>query len=270
MALDLTKLENIQKQGTKTIARCPACAETGADEKGEHLVIRSDGRFGCVINPGPNGKRHRQRIFQLVGIKEFAARPQYRITVRKAVDGGGEVLGRFGRMISTPEIAGIDGCADKDSNSGRPGRVFSTLARTRETSSFKNNDTTHTHVRGTQNYPSEASATSETTAIPPEPLLRTSPTPFLPKMGPLIRSLESTDPNFAEPTNGSMLLGLYRDDMGSVTPVVLWAHPEKDLLWDMAAGGFVNPPRFYIPLPVSWPIDPETGHPVINGAVCPF
>ena len=35
------------------------------DEKGEHLVIMPDGRFGCVTYPGAAGKEHRQRIYAL-------------------------------------------------------------------------------------------------------------------------------------------------------------------------------------------------------------
>jgi hypothetical protein len=48
LALDMGKLENVRERGNKTIARCPACAEGGGDKKGEHLLIWSTGRFGCV------------------------------------------------------------------------------------------------------------------------------------------------------------------------------------------------------------------------------
>ena len=71
--LDLTKLENARSDGARKVARCPACAEIGADKKGEHLVIYKDGRFGCVINPGPEGAAHRRRILELVGL--HIARP---------------------------------------------------------------------------------------------------------------------------------------------------------------------------------------------------
>ena len=67
MSLDLTRLENVHEEGRKTIARCPACAERGMDETGEHLIIQPDGRFGCVVHPGAAGKPHRQRIAKLVG-----------------------------------------------------------------------------------------------------------------------------------------------------------------------------------------------------------
>ena len=69
MSLDLSKLQNVREQGGKTIARCPACAERGMDETGEHLIIQPDGRFGCVVHPGPAGKPHRQRIAKLVGTR---------------------------------------------------------------------------------------------------------------------------------------------------------------------------------------------------------
>jgi hypothetical protein len=73
MSLDVTRLENVREESRKTIARCPACAEAGMDETGEHLVIQADGRFGCVVHPGPEGKPHRQRIAKLVGTRGMPA-----------------------------------------------------------------------------------------------------------------------------------------------------------------------------------------------------
>lgn len=70
MSLDPSKLEKVHERDGKTIARCPACAEVGADRKGDHLSIDSQGRFACVTNPGPEGKAHRIRIFELVGIPD--------------------------------------------------------------------------------------------------------------------------------------------------------------------------------------------------------
>ena len=69
MGLDLTKLETVKRRGSNTIARCPACAESEGDCKGEHLFINDKGQFGCVLYPGADGKVHRPRIFELVGIK---------------------------------------------------------------------------------------------------------------------------------------------------------------------------------------------------------
>jgi hypothetical protein len=74
MSLDPSKLENARQCGKKIIARCPACAEDGHDEKGEHLVIMPDGRFGCVTCPGAAGKQHRQRIYALAGDKTTSRR----------------------------------------------------------------------------------------------------------------------------------------------------------------------------------------------------
>ena len=70
MGLNLAKLENVKRRGSNTIARCPACAESEGDCKGEHLFINDKGQFGCVLYPGVDGKVHRQRIFELVGVKE--------------------------------------------------------------------------------------------------------------------------------------------------------------------------------------------------------
>lgn len=70
MGLDLTKLEKIRRRGSNTLARCPACAETGGDRKGEHLFINDHDQFGCVLYPGADGQQHRKRIFELAGIKE--------------------------------------------------------------------------------------------------------------------------------------------------------------------------------------------------------
>jgi hypothetical protein len=73
MSLDISRLENVRTRGDKKIARCPACAEAGHDQKGEHLVINEDGSFGCVIYPGDSvdAKKHRKRIFALCGDREI-------------------------------------------------------------------------------------------------------------------------------------------------------------------------------------------------------
>jgi len=67
MKLDLSRLGNVRKRIGKTIARCPACAEQGHDEKGDHLAIYPDGRFACVAHRGEAGHIHRKRIIALVG-----------------------------------------------------------------------------------------------------------------------------------------------------------------------------------------------------------
>ena len=66
MSLDLNKLEHLlELAGGAKQARCPACAESGQDRKGEHLRIYPDGRFGCCVYPKDH--EHRKRIFALAG-----------------------------------------------------------------------------------------------------------------------------------------------------------------------------------------------------------
>lgn len=67
-SLDLSRLENVHGGEDKTLARCPACAEAGGDSEGEHLFLNSEGAFGCIKFPGPEGAEHRKRIFALVGL----------------------------------------------------------------------------------------------------------------------------------------------------------------------------------------------------------
>jgi hypothetical protein len=67
MSLDTAKLENVHQRGGCTIAACPACRESGADRRGEHLFIGRDGQFGCIVNTGAAGKEHRRRIAKLAG-----------------------------------------------------------------------------------------------------------------------------------------------------------------------------------------------------------
>ena len=68
MPLLIEKLEKVQNWALgKVRARCPACAEAGMDDKGQHLVVLPDGRFGCAVNPGPDGQAHRKRIWALAG-----------------------------------------------------------------------------------------------------------------------------------------------------------------------------------------------------------
>jgi len=69
-ALDIARLENVHTVGGKTIARCPACAEAGEDKSGDHLMIQSNGTFGCIQHSGPDGHPHRQQIHALVGVVE--------------------------------------------------------------------------------------------------------------------------------------------------------------------------------------------------------
>ena len=69
--LDETRLETVRDRAGKMIARCPACFEEGHDKTGNHLLIRPDGRFTCIQFPGDEGKEHRKRIFELVGLRGY-------------------------------------------------------------------------------------------------------------------------------------------------------------------------------------------------------
>ena len=75
MSLDLAKLEQKRERGGKLEARCPACAENGADVTGNHLFILDSGlgKWGCVVNTGDAGKEHRRRIAQLAGAGDSTA-----------------------------------------------------------------------------------------------------------------------------------------------------------------------------------------------------
>ena len=105
MGLDLSRLEKVKRRGSSVIARCPACAENGNDRKGEHLLINDAGQFGCVLFPGQSGQQHRQRIFELVGIKEtsgkvFEIRKPPPLASRAMVIQK-DILGHLGRIQST-------------------------------------------------------------------------------------------------------------------------------------------------------------------------
>lgn len=104
MGLDLSKLENVRHHDTKVIARCPACAEGSNDRKGEHLFIDPSGRFGCVVFPDADGHKHRQRIFELVGLKTSVSigfkvkQPFSHVSDYKVIQK--DILGRLGQMKS--------------------------------------------------------------------------------------------------------------------------------------------------------------------------
>jgi hypothetical protein len=198
MSLDVSKLQNVREQGGKTIARCPACAERGMDETGEHLIIQPDGRFGCVVHPGPAGKPHRQRIAKLVGARGV---PVIRVRV----------------------------AAPAPANAGAPVPIME------------------------KPKPSQAPPLPERMQV---------------QIGPPLFSLECTDANFREPVDGEWIVGLYREDVGTPVPVLLWADPNVDLFWDVARHVHVMPPRDYLQLSEQPQIDPKTA--VIEGVVCPF
>ena len=119
MSLDISKLENVRTHGDKTVARSPACAQTGRDQKGEHLFKYSDGRFGCVVYPGdsPEAKEHRKRIFALCGDRQV--KPLIIHRPQETAD-----LGRRGRVVGSRSPA----AAIKTGLLGRLGRAFQTYS----------------------------------------------------------------------------------------------------------------------------------------------
>ena len=80
MPLVISFLEKAKRSSNGVvIARCPACAAAGQDHQGNHLKVYPDGRYGCVLFPGKEGKLHRQHIFQLVGDRD-GKRPPIALT----------------------------------------------------------------------------------------------------------------------------------------------------------------------------------------------
>lgn len=109
MSVDISKLENVKYRGSNFTARCPACAETGTDKKGNHLSVDEKGRFTCIIYPQGHGKDHRKHIYALVGIHESSNkyhchpievkevnREKMGITIKK------DILGHLGHLKATP------------------------------------------------------------------------------------------------------------------------------------------------------------------------
>ena len=79
--LNVDRLAKVRHANGKTIAQCPACREAGNDDKGDHLFIAPDGRFGCVMFPGTDGDQHRKRIYELAGNRD--QRPHKATTTTK-------------------------------------------------------------------------------------------------------------------------------------------------------------------------------------------
>jgi hypothetical protein len=80
MPLDLSLLEKVRHHASgKVTSRCPACAETGGDRTGNHLVVFPDDRFACAAHGGDGD--HRKRIMALAGIPgdgDFRSDPELR------------------------------------------------------------------------------------------------------------------------------------------------------------------------------------------------
>ena len=68
MKLKLDRLEKVRQRGSRTFARCPACAEMDRDRAGDNLVIFDNGCFACAAFQGD--REHARRILQLAGTEE--------------------------------------------------------------------------------------------------------------------------------------------------------------------------------------------------------
>lgn len=63
--IDLDKIENkILLASGSTVGGCPGCFFEGKDRKKEHLIVHSNGAFGCCVD---QSKAHNRLILQLVG-----------------------------------------------------------------------------------------------------------------------------------------------------------------------------------------------------------
>ncbi|MCX6847920.1 MAG: toprim domain-containing protein [Verrucomicrobia bacterium] len=68
MKLKLERLEKVRQRGSRTFARCPACAELDRDRAGDNLVIFDSGCFSCAAFQQDRG--HARRILELAGNEE--------------------------------------------------------------------------------------------------------------------------------------------------------------------------------------------------------
>ena len=83
-------------------------------------------------------------------------------------------------------------------------------------------------------------------------------------------SMDPRHPSFREPVNDEWVIGLYWENDGTTCPILLWADPKIDLFWDPSLRQHVKPPGSYLLLEHQPQIDGRTGHPIIDGAVCPY
>src|SRR5262245_25916435 len=96
-SLDLNKLENVHRSGSKIIARCPACAEQGNDKKSEYLVIYNSGRISCIQYHGVKGNANRKRMWKLVGIRNSQPNERSNIVYRSLDEAIADVSQRIGK-----------------------------------------------------------------------------------------------------------------------------------------------------------------------------
>ena len=175
MSLDLSRLENVRQRCGRTVARCPACAEHGQDEKGEHLIIMPDGRFGCVVCPGAAGKDHRKQIHALAGDPATRRLGACRVRVRRPLihRPAAEIVdvARLGQVagdaaqVDPGSGGGLPEAADSLDGIGRIGRVSPTLAlRVNQSIKEDGEEKRDVHTRSVGVKASKASSPSSETA----------------------------------------------------------------------------------------------------------
>ncbi len=130
--LVLERLEKVKKLPGRTVARCPACAEFGADKSGEHLVIFGDQKFGCCAHPKDHD--HRSRIFALAGEKSNLPQVRKRVVMpplkRPQHAAKGKIISKVqippADPIKLPQTTKEPEPTTKTPNLGRQGRIFPT------------------------------------------------------------------------------------------------------------------------------------------------
>ena len=111
--IDKSRLQNVVEnpEGSFT-AKCPACASAGGDDKGEHLIVYPDGRFGCVVYP--DDKNHRSSIAALAGDKSKGVRVAYKVDLVPLHVAPSQrllVVGRLGQKKATAPVTAPPGGA---------------------------------------------------------------------------------------------------------------------------------------------------------------
>jgi hypothetical protein len=110
MQINIHALEDRAAQNDGSIvARCPACAQAGHDNTGNHLIVYPDGKFGCVARP--KDKEHNREILRLVG--QEGGRRAYTIDIKPLVIPPSTVLLRIGTLnaqkpVTTPDILSVE------------------------------------------------------------------------------------------------------------------------------------------------------------------
>ena len=96
MKIGLQKLKNcVKRPDGSVVAQCPACAQSGKDTTGNHLIVYPDGRFGCVVETGD--REHNRQILALVGEGNLATRLEI-VPVRAFKAPQSHVLHTVGRL----------------------------------------------------------------------------------------------------------------------------------------------------------------------------